>query len=77
MWNPMWMNPRSSAREDLGAKPTWLKPELVCEVNIAEITSDGKVRQASFKGHAQRQEPEGRYTGSACGYSHNGYCRSG
>jgi bifunctional non-homologous end joining protein LigD len=34
----------------LGAKPTWLKPELVCEVNIAEITSDGKVRQASFKG---------------------------
>ena len=34
----------------LGAKPTWLKPMLVCEVNIAEITSDGKVRQASFKG---------------------------
>jgi bifunctional non-homologous end joining protein LigD len=34
----------------LGAKPFWLKPELVCEVNIAEITSDGKVRQASFKG---------------------------
>lgn len=34
----------------LGGKPFWLKPELVCEVNIAEITSDGKVRQASFKG---------------------------
>jgi bifunctional non-homologous end joining protein LigD len=34
----------------LGARAFWLKPELVCEVNIAEITSDGKVRQASFKG---------------------------
>jgi bifunctional non-homologous end joining protein LigD len=34
----------------LGAKATWLKPELVCEVEFAEITSDGKVRQASFKG---------------------------
>jgi len=34
----------------LGAKATWLKPELVCEVEFAEITSDGKIRQASFKG---------------------------
>lgn len=34
----------------LGAKATWLKPELVCEINFAELTSDGKVRQASFKG---------------------------
>jgi bifunctional non-homologous end joining protein LigD len=34
----------------MGAKATWLKPELVCEVEFAEITSDGKVRQASFKG---------------------------
>jgi bifunctional non-homologous end joining protein LigD len=34
----------------LGAKATWLKPELVCEINFAEMTSDGKVRQASFKG---------------------------
>ncbi|MEJ7559779.1 MAG: DNA ligase D [Pedobacter sp.] len=33
-----------------GAKPTWLKPELVCEVAFAEITSDGVFRQASFKG---------------------------
>jgi bifunctional non-homologous end joining protein LigD len=34
----------------VGAKPTWLKPELVCEVNYAEVTSDKLFRQASFKG---------------------------
>ncbi|NVM62973.1 bifunctional non-homologous end joining protein LigD [Mucilaginibacter sp. SG538B] len=34
----------------LGAKPTWLKPELVCEVAFAEVTGDGVFRQASFKG---------------------------
>jgi bifunctional non-homologous end joining protein LigD len=42
----------------LGAKPFWLKPELVCEVNIAEITSDGKVRQASFKGMRRDKDPK-------------------
>jgi bifunctional non-homologous end joining protein LigD len=42
----------------LGAKPTWLKPELVCEINIAEITSDGKVRQASFKGMRSDKDPK-------------------
>jgi bifunctional non-homologous end joining protein LigD len=34
----------------MGAKPTWLKPELVGEVAFAEVTSDGVFRQASFKG---------------------------
>ena len=34
----------------LGAKPTWLKPELVCEVAFAEVTGDRVFRQASFKG---------------------------
>jgi len=34
----------------LGAKPTWLKPELVSEVAFAEVTGDGVFRQASFKG---------------------------
>ncbi|MBC7913817.1 MAG: DNA ligase D [Pyrinomonadaceae bacterium] len=34
----------------LGAKPTWLKPELVCEVAFAEVTSEGVFRQPSFKG---------------------------
>jgi bifunctional non-homologous end joining protein LigD len=42
----------------LGAKPFWLKPELVCEVNIAEITGDGKVRQASFKGMRRDKDPK-------------------
>jgi bifunctional non-homologous end joining protein LigD len=34
----------------LGAKPTWLKPELVAEVAFAEVTGEGIFRQASFKG---------------------------
>jgi bifunctional non-homologous end joining protein LigD len=34
----------------LGAKPTWLKPVLICEVNYAEVTKEGIFRQASFKG---------------------------
>ncbi|XZF12420.1 DNA ligase D [Chitinophagaceae bacterium MMS25-I14] len=34
----------------LGAKPTWLKPVLLCEINYAEVTSEGIFRQASFKG---------------------------
>jgi len=32
------------------AKATWLKPELVCEITFAEITSDGVFRHPSFQG---------------------------
>jgi bifunctional non-homologous end joining protein LigD len=32
------------------AVATWLKPELVCEVSFAEITSDGVFRHPSFEG---------------------------
>ncbi|HUR30030.1 MAG TPA: DNA ligase D [Saprospiraceae bacterium] len=32
------------------ATVTWLKPELVCEVSYAEMTSDGVMRHPSFEG---------------------------
>jgi bifunctional non-homologous end joining protein LigD len=32
------------------ATATWLRPELVCEVSYAEITSDGVMRHPSFEG---------------------------
>ncbi|PAW92780.1 DNA ligase D [Mucilaginibacter sp. MD40] len=32
------------------AKATWLKPELVCEISFAEVTSDGVFRHPSFEG---------------------------
>lgn len=42
----------------LGAKPTWLKPKLVCEVNYAEVTSEGVFRQASFKGMREDKDAD-------------------
>lgn len=32
------------------AKATWLKPELVCEIAFAEVTTDGVFRHPSFQG---------------------------
>jgi bifunctional non-homologous end joining protein LigD len=32
------------------AKATWLKPELVCEVEFSEVTGDGVFRHPSFQG---------------------------
>ena len=48
--NPMWNKPSRFRPKRLGAKPTWLKPELVGEVAFAEVTGDGIFRQPSFKG---------------------------
>lgn len=40
----------SRFRQRMGAKPTWLKPKLVCEVSYAEITDEGVFRHPSFEG---------------------------
>ena len=41
-------------------KIQWIEPKLVCEVAYAEITADEQLRQATFRGLARRQGPEGR-----------------
>ena len=42
--------PTAFRRNPPKAKATWLKPELVCEVSFAEMTSDRVMRHASFEG---------------------------
>jgi len=42
----------------MGAKPTWLKPVLVGEVEYAEVTGDGILRQPSFKGMRIDKKPK-------------------
>jgi bifunctional non-homologous end joining protein LigD len=40
------------------AKITWLKPELICEVNFTEMTADGLMRHPSFAGMREDKEPK-------------------
>jgi bifunctional non-homologous end joining protein LigD len=40
------------------AEATWLKPQLVCEVNYAEITTDGVMRHPSFE--AMREDKKAK-----------------
>ena len=40
-----------------GAKAVWLKPDLVCEVSFAEMTSDGLMRHPSYEGLRTDKKP--------------------
>src|SRR5690606_6291905 len=56
--DPNVNKPTRFRTQQLGAKPTWMKPELVCEVNYAEVTSEGLFRQASFKGMREDKDAD-------------------
>lgn len=47
---PDFNKPSRFRPKPAGAKAVWLKPELVCEVTFAEITTDGVFRHPSFQG---------------------------
>ncbi|HEU5254739.1 MAG TPA: DNA ligase D, partial [Vicinamibacterales bacterium] len=42
----------------LGRHAHWVKPELVCEVEFTEWTSDGKIRHPSFQGLRSDKNPK-------------------
>lgn len=44
--------------DSLNAVATWLKPELICEVSFAEMTTDGLMRHPSFEGMRSDKDPE-------------------
>eukprot|EP00903_Cladosiphon_okamuranus_P004025 g4023.t1 len=44
---------------------TWLRPELVAEIEFAEITRDGSIRQGSFLGVREDKAPESIHLESA------------
>lgn len=44
------VNKPTRYRGPIEATITWLKPELICEVNFTELTNEGLMRHPSFKG---------------------------
>jgi bifunctional non-homologous end joining protein LigD len=40
------------------AKAVWLKPEIICEVSFAEMTSDGVMRHPSYEGLRSDKNPK-------------------
>src|ERR1700712_2436939 len=47
---PDYIKPSRFTPNPPKAKATWLKPQLVCEISFAEVTSDGVFRDPSFEG---------------------------
>ena len=47
---PDYNKPSRFSPKPIKANATWLKPELVCEINFTELTTDGVFRHPSFKG---------------------------
>ncbi|MGY5849998.1 DNA ligase D [Salegentibacter sp. F14] len=41
-----------------GRKPTWMQPNLICEIKFSEYTKNGLLRHPVFKGLRQDKEPE-------------------
>ena len=48
----------SRFRQRMGAKPTWLRPNLVCEVSFTEVTDEGVFRHPSFEGFREDKKPK-------------------
>lgn len=51
---PAFINPPSDGRRGI----TWVKPELVCEVEFSEWTEDDRLRHPSFQGLREDKPPE-------------------
>lgn len=52
--SPFKLAPKTRKNEEI----TWLEPELVAEIKFAELTEDGLLRQASFKGLQTDKNPK-------------------
>ncbi|GAA4449788.1 DNA ligase D [Rurimicrobium arvi] len=55
---PEWNKASRFRKASAGATVTWLKPELICEVNFTEMTSEGVMRHPSFEGMRSDKDAE-------------------